>query len=605
MTSIVTFYSYKGGVGRSMTLANVAVLLAQRGLRVLAVDWDLEAPGLERYFSYFAQAPRPGGLLPLFTLAMGALSKHEPTPSYADHVWEVALNDGKTFKLLPSGRDNHADYAKLLEGFDWPDFFAAGGGEFIESLRNEWRREFDIVLIDSRTGMSDSGGICTIQMPDVLVAMFTANEQSMNGVRDIIDATQRGRQRLAYDRMPLSVLPILCRFASGTEIQESAKWLDVMATKFAGVCDDWRPPWVPLRPALERLKVPQIDFYGFGERLAVVEQGVSDPGGMGYAFDRIADLLGSEFSDLEGALGTLARKPADWQKQSASIRDEAANSKTKPGALYEPATTPVVRTYEYDVFVSYRRGGVVDEWVRRFVADLGDWLSAVLVAPPKIFLDEANLQVGSNWNDELELGLLRSKLLVAVLTPAYFASPSCSREWSTFEAREKRDGPSLILPVLLRGQIDGLPKRVASRQLLRAPEDALVGVARNAHDRAYAQFLNETANHAANLLKHVPPFDPHFRPPELLELLDGSKIGDASTLRRTLRSGMSGPDVSAWQSFLNGNGFDAGPADGQFGSLTANATRAFQSGNGLPGDGIAGKQTLAIAASLGFSFNET
>ena len=57
MSSIVTFYSYKGGVGRSMALANIAVLLARRGLKVLAVDWDLEAPGLERYFSYFDIKP--------------------------------------------------------------------------------------------------------------------------------------------------------------------------------------------------------------------------------------------------------------------------------------------------------------------------------------------------------------------------------------------------------------------------------------------------------------------------------------------------------------------------------------------------------------------
>lgn len=48
---IYTFYSYKGGVGRSMALANVAELFYQAGLRVLMVDWDLEAPGLEQYFS--------------------------------------------------------------------------------------------------------------------------------------------------------------------------------------------------------------------------------------------------------------------------------------------------------------------------------------------------------------------------------------------------------------------------------------------------------------------------------------------------------------------------------------------------------------------------
>ena len=44
---IYTFYSFKGGVGRTMALANVAALLAKWGYSVLVVDWDLEAPGLE------------------------------------------------------------------------------------------------------------------------------------------------------------------------------------------------------------------------------------------------------------------------------------------------------------------------------------------------------------------------------------------------------------------------------------------------------------------------------------------------------------------------------------------------------------------------------
>src|SRR5215213_1518035 len=53
---IYTFYSYKGGVGRSMALANIAELLYQKGLSVLMVDFDLEAPGLEQYF-YKASEP--------------------------------------------------------------------------------------------------------------------------------------------------------------------------------------------------------------------------------------------------------------------------------------------------------------------------------------------------------------------------------------------------------------------------------------------------------------------------------------------------------------------------------------------------------------------
>src|SRR6266700_612674 len=48
---VYTFYSFKGGSGRTMALANLAVLLAKWGHSVLVVDWALEAPGLERFFS--------------------------------------------------------------------------------------------------------------------------------------------------------------------------------------------------------------------------------------------------------------------------------------------------------------------------------------------------------------------------------------------------------------------------------------------------------------------------------------------------------------------------------------------------------------------------
>lgn len=49
--TVVTFYSFKGGTGRTMAMANVAWILATNGKRVLVMDWDLEAPGLHRYFA--------------------------------------------------------------------------------------------------------------------------------------------------------------------------------------------------------------------------------------------------------------------------------------------------------------------------------------------------------------------------------------------------------------------------------------------------------------------------------------------------------------------------------------------------------------------------
>jgi hypothetical protein len=57
MGEVITFYSYKGGTGRSMTLANMAWLLAADRQRVLVIDWDLEAPGIHHYFRPFLVDP--------------------------------------------------------------------------------------------------------------------------------------------------------------------------------------------------------------------------------------------------------------------------------------------------------------------------------------------------------------------------------------------------------------------------------------------------------------------------------------------------------------------------------------------------------------------
>ncbi|MGH9828513.1 MAG: tyrosine-protein kinase family protein, partial [Blastocatellia bacterium] len=248
MRSIVTFYSYKGGVGRSMALANIAVLLARRGLKVLVVDWDLEAPGLERYFSYFEIQAGGPGLLRMFMNA-----RDKGSTDFATFTSIISCDASHPIVLLPSGRDQDDAYSQNLEDFDWGEFFSAGGGAFVETLRQQWHEEFDIVLIDSRTGLSDTGGICTIQIPDIVVAMFTANYQSLYGARDVMRLAQKARQTLAYDRMPLSVFPLPARWGIH-EFQETQAWLDRTADAMKEFYEDWLPRTVGAREVLEALK---------------------------------------------------------------------------------------------------------------------------------------------------------------------------------------------------------------------------------------------------------------------------------------------------------------------------------------------------------------
>src|ERR1700739_3100573 len=119
---IVTFYSYKGGQGRSIMLANVAWILASNGKRVLALDWDLEAPGLHHYFRPYLIDPdlsTSNGIVDMIidfaTAAVTPPAESEDLPEawYLGHAdilryamsldWEFP--DGGTLDFVPAGRE--------------------------------------------------------------------------------------------------------------------------------------------------------------------------------------------------------------------------------------------------------------------------------------------------------------------------------------------------------------------------------------------------------------------------------------------------------------------------------------------------------------------
>lgn len=437
MSSIVTFYSYKGGVGRSMALANIAVLLARRGLRVLVVDWDLEAPGLERYFTSFENTSGGPGLL---RMCMDVLQKN--SVNYKEYISFVNCDTKHPIALLTSGREHDESYSRNLEMFDWERFFSNAGGAFLEKLRQQWRQEYDIVLIDSRTGLSDAGGICTIFLPDVVVAMFTANYQSLYGVRDVMRLAQIARQRLAYDRMPLSILPLPARWGV-QEFQESRVWLDRIAEALKEFFDDWLPKTFSARQAVEVLKVPQTDFFGFGEKLAVVEQGTSDPQGMGFVYNRVAAFLAVDFTDIGALLSGLPY--SDAESLTGEMRTRSSSAEEETG-------------YLYDLFVSY--DSTSSEWVLSLVETLKDLLDQA-----RIFIDLQEVRVGQSWTDPIQNALLRSKVLIAIVTPQYLSNQQSIRELATFEQRSKQTGKATLMSLLLRGSGSGLD-RLSSGPLL-------------------------------------------------------------------------------------------------------------------------------------------
>ena len=181
---VTTFYSFKGGVGRTMALVNTAVTLALRGRRVLAVDFDIEAPGLDT-FDVLRPREEVPGVIDFVTQYL----ESGQAPNAADFVGECPGigEQGGSLWIMPSGRNE--SYAANFNRIDWGELYDRHDGYLLfEDLKEQWHRTVkpDYVLIDSRTGHTDTSGICTRQLPDSVVVFFFPNEQNLRGLTRVV-----------------------------------------------------------------------------------------------------------------------------------------------------------------------------------------------------------------------------------------------------------------------------------------------------------------------------------------------------------------------------------------------------------------------------------
>lgn len=130
-SKVVSFYSFKGGMGRTTSLAASALLLAQKGYNVLAIDTDIEAIGLSSFFFDDSRIVR--GTVDFFW----------------SMLWIFYSKKGKS----------------------------------------------GLYFLDARAGFHDMGGVITFQIPHGVVWIRRDNRQSWSGIREAITlagTTQKG-----------------------------------------------------------------------------------------------------------------------------------------------------------------------------------------------------------------------------------------------------------------------------------------------------------------------------------------------------------------------------------------------------------------------------
>ncbi|GAA0410400.1 hypothetical protein Acor_35330 [Acrocarpospora corrugata] len=287
---IITFYSFKGGTGRTMALANTAWILASQGRRVLVIDWDLESPGLHRFFHPFLDVSviaATKGVVDMIADYQWATTTPHAEPDWHKDFARVTRHavslekwdfpgDG-TLDFLSAGRRNR-DYSSLST-FDLDVFYERGGGQFLDALQADMRRHYDYTLIDSRTGFSDIADICTIALPDVLVDCFTMSDQSIDGAAEVARIIDK-----QYPDQRIRILPVLMRVDDGEKKKVDAGRMHAR-DQFIGFPkglsgDSVKSYWATI-------EVPYKRFYAFEETLATFGDSPGSPGSLLSAYERL------------------------------------------------------------------------------------------------------------------------------------------------------------------------------------------------------------------------------------------------------------------------------------------------------------------------------
>lgn len=209
----VSFYSYKGGVGRTTMVANTGWALAHAGLRVLLIDCDLEAPGLLQYFTQ--DSGSKDGLLDLLEhvveqkfLPEGEFKKFARSwavprqgigdvhPDIKPYINDVPIPraqlhsvdfSGALHVITPANSAGTQEYARRLQDFSAREFDDRyDARNLFKWLKKRLSRHYDVVLVDSRTGFSEVGRLVADALADAFVFVMAPNMVNLKGTREAI-----------------------------------------------------------------------------------------------------------------------------------------------------------------------------------------------------------------------------------------------------------------------------------------------------------------------------------------------------------------------------------------------------------------------------------
>jgi WD40 repeat protein len=208
--AIISFYSYKGGVGRTLLAANMAVALAREG-KTLLWDMDVEAPGLHN----LKALRNPGEIKSGFFDWLRDWQTNKlrpPGPQDLGRFTQLARTTPFNQLFILPAHGDEADAAALYFGIDWAYLLAGDqppGRDLFAALFEQLGQEgFRHILIDTRTGLTDLGALLAGALPDATVLVGGYGRQNLKGLGRVHQALSRLDKHIRPSNTDLRLFPV-------------------------------------------------------------------------------------------------------------------------------------------------------------------------------------------------------------------------------------------------------------------------------------------------------------------------------------------------------------------------------------------------------------
>ncbi len=490
---IITFYSYKGGTGRTMALANVACLLVNMpSTKVLIIDWDLHAPGLHLYFSNYCKKTfgentnafeNFPGVVDLFNKLNQELTNDMTEEDLRNYLRNfkfedfIIQTDIPNLDLIKAGSFIDT-YQQKMNLFKWESLYSKVPTLF-PRLAHEWARRYNYVLIDSRTGYSDVSNICTFLMPEKLVITFTPNHQSFSGIKKLITSAT-GYRRESSDVRPLELFPLLSRTDPNRgdlrdlwRFGDSAQGIEGYQPFFEDVfkkvylqsiSDQDESLHHALEDYFNEVLIQHSSFYAYGERIASLIENDDNVHSMSTSYKIFTHRL------VKNSLWSR-QAPETANVISLDITEHFSVATDEPmiGKETQAEKSIVQMTTEKNQYVCYASYG---EEQQKQIQPFIDGLNAAIynlepdrmkLNKPPVYTNSTRFDnfVTSEVENSIAEALCQSACMVLFYTPDYFSAVNqiCMREYSAMRLLEQQRDDSLIIPVVLKGY-NSLPPEI-------------------------------------------------------------------------------------------------------------------------------------------------